>query len=285
VSAADDRRVRMLVMLFPPAWRARYADEFSALLSDTGIGAWATLDVMATAARAWLRPPARLHDRASRMRATVSVTLCAWTILAAGAVLFAKTTNDGATSGTGRAAGWYDVFVGSACVSVLAIWAAWLPLAVVIVHRSGARGRVLALLAAPVVLPLAFLTAAASAAWTPGSAPQGAGVATPVFTLLAALGVVTALGCGVGPAVALMGSQAGGPLQLTAAVLASVCATAAMAVASAASVVYEVARAPAPFVGLMVYGLVMAAALAIATVSDVRGLRALHLGRGSSGAG
>jgi hypothetical protein len=131
------------------------------------------------------------------------------------------------------------------------------------------------------VLPLAFLTAAAaSTAWTPGSS-RGA----PVFTLLAALGVIAAIGCGAGPALALILSRVGGPLQLTTAVVSSVCATAAMAVAATASVVYEVARAHAPSGGLTTYGLVMAAALTVVTVSGVRGLRALHMGRASTGAG
>jgi hypothetical protein len=286
VSGGDGRRVRILVALFPPAWRVRYADEFGALLADTGTGASAMLDVMAAALGAWLRPPARLHDRAGRMRATLGVTVCAWTVLAAGAVLFAKVSTDGAAYGSGRGRGWYDVFVGGACVSVLAISVAWLPLVVAIARRARQHGRVAALLAAPVVLPLAFLVAAAAvAAWARSSAPPGAGVAAPVFVLLAAFGVATAAGCGAGPALALTRSRPDGPLQLAVAVAASACATAAMAVASAASVAYQVARADAASAGLAVYGLAMAATLAVAAVSGVRGLRAAYLDRRSACAG
>ncbi|MFG2044872.1 hypothetical protein [Dactylosporangium sp. NPDC048998] len=280
MSGGDGPRVRILVALFPPAWRVRYADEFGALLADTGPSGWAMLDVLAAALGAWLRPPARLHDRAGRMRATVGVTLCAWTVLAAGAVLFAKLTTDGAAHGSGRGGGWYDVFVGGACVSVLAISVAWLPLVVAIARRARQHGRVAALLAAPVVLPLPFLVAAAaSAAWAPRSAPPGAGVAAPVFVLLAGLGVAIAAGCGAGPALALARTRPDGPVRLTVAVAASACATAAMAVAATASVAYQVARAAAAPAGLTVYGLAMAAALAVAAVSGVRGLRAVQLDR------
>lgn len=286
MSGGGGRWVRMLVALFPPAWRVRYADEFGALLADTGTGARATLDVMAAALGAWLRPPVRLHDRAGRMRATVGVTLCAWTLLAAGAVLFAKLTTDGAAHGSGQGARWYDVFVGGACVSALAMAVAWLPLVVPIAGRARQHRRVAGLLAAPVVLPLAFLvTAAASAAWAPRSGPPGAGVPAPLFVLLAVLGVVVAAGCGAGPVLALTRSRPDGSVRLTVAVAASACATAAMAVASTASVAYQVARADAASAGVAGYGLAMAAALTVAAVSGVRGLRTALLDRRSACAG
>jgi hypothetical protein len=214
VNGGDGRQVRMLVALFPPAWRVRYADEFAALMAEIGTGAWATLDVLAAAQGGWLRPPAPIARRARR-------------------------------------------------------------------HVP-----VVALLAAPVVLPLASLVvAAASTVWARSSAPPGAGVAAPVFVLLAAFGVATAAGCGAGPALALAQSGPNGPVRLTVALAASACATAAMAVASIVSGAYQVARADAASAGLAVYALGMATALAVAAVSGVRGLRAAHLNRRSACAG
>jgi hypothetical protein len=46
---SDDRLARALLRLYPPAWRARYGDEFLALVADTGLS-WRTLADVSSAA-------------------------------------------------------------------------------------------------------------------------------------------------------------------------------------------------------------------------------------------
>ncbi|WP_234377231.1 hypothetical protein [Streptomyces sp. TP-A0356] len=283
MSTTDGWRIRMLVALYPPAWRARYADEFSALLADSGVRLATELDVVAAAVRVWLHPPVRLHDHAGRMRTTVGVTSCAWAALAAGTILFAKLTTDGAVFAHGRGAGWYDVFTFAAFGSVLAMAAAWLPLSVAMVRRSRYRARVVAPLVAPAVLVLGFLAAAAAlAGLLRHHTRTGAGIGMAGFLLLAVLGVVTAAGCAACPALALMRSRPDGPA-LTVAVVAGLVATAAMVIATIAAVGYTMARARSA--GVAVFALVMAAALTVAAVSGVRGLRAVTAAGSNNHAG
>jgi hypothetical protein len=191
--SAPDRCARVLVGLYPPAWRARYATEFTALLADTGVGARQVADVVSAAAAAWARPAARLHDRAGRMRATVGIVLCAWTALAAGAVLFAKATSDGTLYLADRAhpvqAWWYDGYTLAACVSVLAIVAGGLPLAATMLRTSRRvphhRRRVVVLLGVPPVAVLGFMGIADAVARlvTPAARP-GAGIGPGWFLVL-----------------------------------------------------------------------------------------------------
>ena len=46
---SDDRLARALLRLYPRTWRARYGDEFLALIADTGLTWRSTLDVVAAA--------------------------------------------------------------------------------------------------------------------------------------------------------------------------------------------------------------------------------------------
>jgi hypothetical protein len=46
---SDDRLARALLRLYPRAWRARYGDEFLALVADTGLS-WRTLADVSSAA-------------------------------------------------------------------------------------------------------------------------------------------------------------------------------------------------------------------------------------------
>jgi len=47
---------RWLIVLYPPAWRRRYADEFLAPLEQRSNSANTLLDVIASAVDAWLHP-------------------------------------------------------------------------------------------------------------------------------------------------------------------------------------------------------------------------------------
>lgn len=264
-----DRRIAALVRLYPPAWQARYRVEFEALLADTGVGARQAVDVALAAAAAWVRPAARLHDRAARLRATVGTTLCAWTALAAGAVLFAKIGTDGALYRTGPAAGWYDGFAAAACLSALAILAGGLPLA------AGLARRHAGLLAVPVAAVLVFVGVAAGLARL--VAVPGGGIGSRWFLVLAGLGVAAGAACAAGPATAVTRSGVEGRA-LVAAVAAGAGATALMAVAVAASIGYAVASHHGGSAALPAYGAAMAVALLVAATSGVRGLRAVRHG-------
>lgn len=270
MTARPDWRARALVRLYPPAWQARYRVEFEALLADTGVGARQAADVALAAAIAWVRPATHLHDRAARMRATVGTTLCAWTALAAGAMLFAKTSTDGALYRTGPAAGWYDGFAVAACLATLAVLAGGLPLAASLVR---ARRRAALPLAVPAVAVVAFVGIARGLDrlfWVPG-----AGIGPRWFLVLAGFGAVAGAACAAGPATAVARSGVDGPA-LVVAVVAGGTATALMAVAAAGSIGYAVASHHTGTAALPVYGTAMAVALLVAATSAVRGLRVVR---------
>ncbi|MFB7506232.1 hypothetical protein [Streptomyces broussonetiae] len=279
-NAAEDRpdwRVRVLVGLYPPVWRHRYATEFAALLEDSGVGVRQVVDVAAAAVRVWARPSTHLHDRTGRMCTTVAVTLCAWTALAAGAVVFAKTTRDGAwyvTGHTDPAAGWYNVYALASATSALAIAVGWLPpVAAVLRAPQGHPGRRRArlLLLAPPVAVSAFLGAAAVLRLI----THGVGVGPTGFLVLVGLGLFAGAAFAAGPAAALRHVTPSGA-GLRVATVAGAVATTLMAVAVAASVGWGlVTFADRPgFTALTGYGTVMAVTLVVAATSSARGLRA-----------
>jgi hypothetical protein len=287
------RRVDLLVRLYPSAWRRRYGDEFAALLLDTGVGARVVRDVLLAAAAAWARPPARLHTRGGRMRATVGVTLCAWTVLAAAAVLFGKLTRDGAVYIVDRAdpvrAWCYDVFAAAGCASaVVMLGCGLVPLAVATLRAcppGRSRRRVVGLLAAPALAVSGFLAAAAAVARVAGAAGNAAsGVGPGGFAILVALGLLAAAVCALAPVTALADAPPRGAA-LVAAVVAGMGASVLMAIAILASLGYELAGLgfeAAMTVGgfswaaIAGYAAVTVVALAVATTSSARGMRALR---------
>jgi hypothetical protein len=277
-------RVAAMVGLYPPAWRVRYGTEFAALLVDVGVRARQVVDIVPAAAAAWVRPAARLHTQAGRMRATAAVTLCAWTALAAGAILFAKITRDGAWYLADQAhpvaAWWYNCYSLAASMSVLAMVVGWLPLVITMLRasrRGPRRRRVLALLAVPPTAMLGFMTIAAAMARLvePAAAQTGTGIGTGWFVALSALGLTASAACAAGPAAALTHTRPDGPL-LKVTVLAGSCAIALMVAATTASLAYGLAQhqSRAYTLALTMYGITMAAALLVATISSRRGLRA-----------
>ncbi|MFF3559628.1 hypothetical protein ACFYXS_06265 [Streptomyces sp. NPDC002574] len=277
------RTAHTVVLLYPPAWRARYGEEFRALLDDMRPGPRQLLDIAVGAAAAWVRPARRLHDRQARLRVSVTAALFAWTVLAAGAVLFAKITHDGAWSADGRtgsgAARWYDVFVFVCGASVVTLGLGMSPLLAAVPGAARAAGRLrgtLVLLAVPLVVPPTFLASVAAASALVGS---GHGFGAVAFSVLAVLGVATALLCAAGPAAALARSRPREP-SLAAAVVAGAGAVVLMAAATGAALMSEL-RGPGqgPTAVLTLYAAVMAAAVAIAAVSCLRGLASLRPSR------
>ncbi|AEW98410.1 hypothetical protein [Streptantibioticus cattleyicolor] len=274
---------RALVALYPPAWRARYATEFAALLADTPVGARTVADVAAGAAGAWARPAAHLHDRPARLRTTAAVVLCGWTALAAGTVLFTKVTGDGALlladpahPGASR---WYDVATLAASGSAAVMAAGGLPLAAAMLRasrRTPQHGRTVRLLAVPVVAALLFLALArAVTALAAPAARPGDGIGTGWFLALAAGGLVVGAACAAGPASALTHSHPD-PRSLTHAMIAGALATALMAIATASALTSQLAWPDAPLnpTALTAYAVTMGMALVTTATSCVRGLRA-----------
>ncbi|WP_255945192.1 hypothetical protein [Streptomyces odontomachi] len=287
-----ERRARVLVRLYPPAWRARYGEEFRALLEDSGVDTRAVRDVLLAAASAWARPSRRLHDRDGRLRATVATTWYAWALMAAGAVLFAKLTTDGAwhaSDGAARVhpvAGWcYDVFVLACCGSVLLLTVGAAPLAVGVLGAArGAGGlrAVVALLSLPATASLGFLgVAAVTTAVAARSGPGGEGVSATVFLALAVLGTGAAVAGAAGPAATLSRTSLRGPA-LTTAFVTGACATALLGVATVAGIAHELIGQPSPSrpsSALTAYGAVMTTVFCLVVTSTVRGVGAMRRGK------
>jgi hypothetical protein len=263
---------RWLVLLYPPSWRARYGEEFRALLDDTGAGLRQIADVVPAAAAAWIRPPRHLHDREARLRTTVTVVLNAWSVMAAGAVLFAKTARDGAWHAPGPAAGYYTAYVVACCAAVLVLAAGTAPLACAILataRRDGQLHRALLLLSTPLTAPLAFLAAAAGVS---AVAASPSGVGPHWFLALAALGTATSLTCAAGPATALTRTCPRGTSLPLAAITAAT-STALLATATAAATLSQLTQPPTHALPLTTYATTMTVPFAIAATSSLRTLR------------
>ena len=83
---------RAALALYPPSWRARYGDEVQALLDESGGGPRAVASVAWRALPAWIWPPAHLHDRPARMRASLATGLMSWSFLTGLGLVFAQLT-------------------------------------------------------------------------------------------------------------------------------------------------------------------------------------------------
>lgn len=281
-------RARTLVALYPPAWRERYGEEFASLLEDTGVHLRQVLDVLPAAASAWIRPAAHLHDRAARMRASITTTLFAWVALAAGAVVFGQLHDDpapGAPAGGGLRA----LYVACAAASASVLVLGGMPLAGAVVRASRRRIRTVTALGVPAVAAAGFLAVAAAVTrLVPHSPRPGVGIGTTWFLALAAVGCAAALAAATGPASALRRTPVAGR-QLVVASAAGAGAIVLMGCAAAsglAAVVVPVATKPSmpgdlptPLLG---YGAGMALTVLVAATSCVRGLRAAASNPGSS---
>jgi hypothetical protein len=268
--------VRVLLALYPPSWRARYGAEFAALLGDTGIRFRHIGDVLLSAVRAWLRPSRRLHDRPTRLRSTLSVTTYGVATLAASAVLFAKTTHDGAAyahdaAGHPATAWLYDAFVACCVLSAACVAVGALPL-VALSWRRARRAR------RPIRLPRELLTPAVAASGFLLAVLLVAKLTPPHgqrawFLALAALGVLTAITCAAGPARLLRTTRLP-EAALRFAARAGVAATALLGVASAAAVASELTRPGSPGnpAALTAYGLCTGITLLVTTASNRRAL-------------
>jgi hypothetical protein len=285
--------------LYPAAWRARYGDEVSALVEDSGAGPRTIASLAWQAIPAWIWPARHLYDRPARMRASLATVLLAWTALAGLALVFAQLTQaQGFTVPGHPVIQWsYRVFDGAALLSVLAVAAGGLPLWLQMMRsaRREHRPRDIACLLAPVVVPAAYLAAvivtgrlvrhagglkvyphrnAVTDLANGGVGPWG-------FLALIVLGFAAGGAAAVGPGLALRRLRPREPAVGLAARAAGV-AAAAMGLAGAASIVAAVGLylwAP-QYAGyhqgwpLGIYLPMVLLAAAVAIVSAARGIRA-----------
>ena len=282
-------RARLLLALYPASWRERYGAEYAALLEDTCTGPRVVLDAARGALDAWLRP--KLLTGSRRLRTTATVVWCAWITVAAGALFFAKLTEDEPFRRLDGAHLWaglsFGAFAAGAALLVLGVAGGAAPVAVstLLAARRRRDRRGMLLLAVPVLAPAAFLIALFVIGHTVHrSAIPGRGIGAPAFVVVCALGVVAAVACAAAPARAAW-REAQPDVAWRIAVLAAVPITGAMVLLSASSVVYaiglresvhDLSPAISADMGVLVpYALAMAATCAVAAVSTARGVRAL----------
>ena len=93
----ESRRARLLVRLFPVAWRERYETEFFALLGETGMSLGIVYDVALAALVARLDPnPTRERWplMTERLRRAELVIFVCWVVVVVAGAGFAKLTED-----------------------------------------------------------------------------------------------------------------------------------------------------------------------------------------------
>jgi hypothetical protein len=277
---------RAALALYPPSWRARYADEVGALLDESGGGPAAAASLAWRAVPAWIWPPRQLHDPSARMRASVVTTLVAWSMLAGLGLIFAQLTQLQGFRVPGHPViGWaYAIFDGALAVSALAAAVGGLPLWLLMLRRAHREGRARdsAYLLLPLVAPAAYLLGLTIAL---GLSPHPHGVGPYWFLLIALAGFAAAAVAAAGPGLAVRRLRPRGPALRLAAVAAGI-AAATMAVSAAAIVVavaglclwapdfagYHDAILPGGYLVLVV------TAATVTSVSAARGTRAALAG-------
>ena len=275
------RLARMALALYPPSWRARYGDEVHALVQESG----GPRDVASLAWRAlpaWIWPPAHLHDRAARMRASLSTGLLAWSFLTGLGLVFAQLTQFQGVNPPGHQIinVSYLVFDAALAFSLAAAGLGGLPLWLLMLRRARRehRRRDVACLLLPLIAPAAFLAGLSVTVRLAGGAD---GVSPWWFLVLTLIGFAAATAAAAGPGLALRRLQPRGPALRLAATAGGV-AAAAIVVAAAAIIVavtglclwargfagYHHATIPGVYLALVVV------AAAVTAVSAARGTRA-----------
>ena len=275
------RLARMALALYPPSWRARYGDEVHALLQESA----GPRDVASLAWRAlpaWIWPPAHLHDRPARMRASLSTGLLAWSFLTGLGLVFAQLTQFQGLNPPGHQIikVSYLVFDAALALSIAAAGLGGLPLWLLMLrqaHREHRRRDVVYLLL-PLIAPAAFVVGLSVTARLVGGAN---GVSPWWFLVLTLVGFAAATAAAAGPGLAMRRLQPRGPALRLAATAGGV-AAAAIVVAAAAIIVavtalclwargfagYHHATVPGVYLALVVV------AAAVTAVSAARGTRA-----------
>ena len=279
---------RAALALYPPSWRARYGDEVHALLEQSGGGPRAVASVAWRALPAWIWPPAHLHDRPARMRASLSTGLMAWSFLTGLALVFAQLTQFQGFRPPGHpAVAWsYLVFDAALALSIAAAGLGGLPLWLLMLRRAyrERRRRDTAYLLLPLAAPAAFLAGLSITVRLVGGAD---GVSPAYFLIITLAGFGFAGAAAAGPGLAMRRLQPRG-LALRLAAAAGGVAAAAGVVAAAAIIVAVTglclwARGFAGYHDTTIPGVylaLVAAAAAVTAVSAARGTRAALAERG-----
>jgi len=275
------RLARVALALYPPSWRARYGDEVHALLQESG----GLRDVASLAWRAlpaWIWPPAHLHDRPARMRASLSTGLLAWSFLTGLGLVFAQLTQFQGLHPAGHPVikASYLVFDAALALSIAAAGLGGLPLWLLMLRRAHRehRRRDVACLLLPLIAPAAFL---AGLRVTVGLVGGAGGVSPWWFLAVTLVGFAAATLAAAGPGLAMRRLQPRGPALRLAATAGGV-AAAAIVLAAAAMIVavtglclwargfagYHHATIPGVYLALVVV------AAAVTAVSAARGTRA-----------
>jgi hypothetical protein len=282
------RLARAAMLLYPPAWRARYGEEIAVLLDDSGGGLGAMLSLVWHALPAWIWPPEHLHDRVGRMRASLGTVLAAWSALVGISLVFVQLTQFQGFRPAGHPIiSWcYAIIDGALAVSALSAAAGGLPLWLLMLRRARRerRTRDTFYLLLPVIAPGGFL---AGLLLMTRLAPHPDGLSSTMFLAVVLAGFAASAVACAGPILAMSRLRPRGPAVHLAAKAAGV-AAASIVLAATASCVAAVglslwARDFAAYhqAGQVVgYLAVVVAGAAVATVGVTRGVRAA---RGSAG--
>jgi hypothetical protein len=228
------RLARMALALYPPSWRARYGDEVHALLQQSGGGLRDVASLAWRALPAWIWPPAHLHDRPARMRASLSTGLVAWSFLTGLGLVFAQLTQFQGFHPAGHPIinVSYLVFDAALALSIAAAGLGGLPLWLLMLRRAHRerRRRDVACLLLPLVAPAAFLAVLSVTVRLVGGAD---GVSPWWFLVLTLAGFAAATAAAAGPGLALRRLQPRGPALRLAATAGGVAAAASVVAAAA----------------------------------------------------
>ncbi|HEY2552484.1 MAG TPA: hypothetical protein VGI64_18095 [Streptosporangiaceae bacterium] len=242
---------RATLGLYPPAWRARYGGEVSALIDQAGGGPRTVLSLAGHALPAWVWPPRQLHDQPARMRSSLSTLLLAGGVLTGLGLVFAQLTQFQGywVPGHPVVGVAYRVFDVALAASVLIAGAGALPLWLVMLRRAVRehRARALAWLLLPVVVPVAFVLLLVAAGTLAGGTD---GVGTWWFLALTVSGFAAAAVSAFGPGLALRSLRPRGPA-LRLATIAACLAAATLVAATAASAVAVIGLHAWPFVATL----------------------------------
>lgn len=158
------RLARLVIGLYPLAFRRRYGEEILALLEESPPSALAVIDLLRGAMAAHLRPAAidaGLVDSADRMRASMSGQLACWVAFAAAGFGFYITTEDAPFTAAGRAHPLLgDAHVAIQVLTVLAsgaVLAGALPLIAAALSRARREPRLRRLVSLPPLAALVFV--------------------------------------------------------------------------------------------------------------------------------
>jgi len=277
------RLTRAAMLLYPPAWRARYGEEIAVLLDDSGGGLGALLSLVWHALPAWIWPPEHLHDRDGRMRASLGTVLIAWSALVGISLVFVQLTQfQGFTPAGHPIISWcYAIIDGAVAVSALSAVAGGLPLWLLMLRRARRerRSRDMFYLLLPVLAPGGFL--AGLALMTRLTALPAAGLSPAMFLAVVLAGFAAAAVACAGPILAMNRLRPRGPAVHLAARAAGV-AAASIVLCGMASCVAAVGLSlwARDFAGyhqagqVAAYLAVVLTGAAVATVGATRGVRA-----------